>query len=229
MDEREAQADLDSWISEEAPGKVYWGDVPADQQQPTFTINGSDDRPDFLVTTKNHTAVIELKDGNDSQCVYDGVVETHNYWYEYQNKNIDYVVENDTVDVDVFLLATRHSPEGRLFKQSREKMAEHSVDYEDGDPAEVNARDNAHPREEYNQTWGISRVMWRYMWRDLGGQKKEDRNKPKAGLGVLLSDTLNPESQNQSSFAEFSENIEDRPRPYALFMHSQDNSIWEPL
>lgn len=110
--EAEVQKELSDWLTDSFPVEVHWAeDFEENTDYNTFTVENSSGK---------RTIAIEVKNGDDSSNVYDGIVELNDYLKDMLNNDPKYLVEGEEKKPEVFLLAAQHSIEGQLFKEERE-------------------------------------------------------------------------------------------------------------
>ena len=221
MDERAVQLELSEWLQHETDSDVFWGENP-EGEFGRFGYAGLDDRPDMLITgTLN--VVTEVKDGTDSAGIYDAMSQLHRYWKAYEYDDASVHIDGDAVHIDAFVLATQFSKDGHLFKPEREQG--HRETY---DPQSEGWNKTQRPQFEHARTEAIPRIQWRYAWHEAEQRQDADRGEIGAGLGVLLSGTLD-ESPGQSSMADFDSALSDSTAPKLLVYSGDGQSTWREI
>lgn len=177
--EAEVQKELSDWLTDSFPVEVYWAeDFEENTDYNTFTVeNSGGEKPDLLVCGKR-TIAIEVKNGNDSSNVYDGIVELNDYLKDMLNNDPTYLVQGEEKKPEIFLLATQHSVEGRLFKEEREPERRDGT--ESGKQYPI--KQGNLPRFEWYRTEALAQIQSRIA-------KKIEKPLP-IGIGVLLSSKL---------------------------------------
>ncbi|MFC6764571.1 hypothetical protein [Natrinema soli] len=167
--------ELSNWIRSDDID-VYW-DRDHDFGWGTFDINQRH-RPDMVVDGPARTYAIEVKIGEDSAKVHDGMMQLVKYWRSYVDGDDVYRADGKRLNIDAFLIASKHSPYGRLYSKrgGGESMG-------DGTGSRQNAVEIGEiPKKEFIATERAIRVMWRLT--------KEQRPDATCGIGALLSSKL---------------------------------------
>lgn len=184
--EDEVKINLSTWLKKHG-ADVYWEKRPSYGHR-TFSTQSSKN-PDLLAVTRWDTYAIEVKTGDDGGGIHDGVVQTERYWYDYVNADQRYFFDGSETQVDAFLLATQHAPDGRLYyrRDRRDKLrTEHVTDrFDDLEPPVKWL-----PDWEFYNTESLIRVLWRF-----AKNTKPDGDERDAipGIGALLSKRLDGE------------------------------------
>jgi hypothetical protein len=177
VDEQQVQHVLSEWLETHTNAIVYW-EQQSPYNYPRFSVRGhSGEKPDILLVGER-TYAIEVKSGADSAAVYDSAAQLHRYFAAYEQDTCTYMVDGTPIDVDVFLIANKHSQEGRLFKESREFSHEHQK----GEGGWWAYQKGRIPLREWNRTETVIRLQMRY-----ANELCEDYT---AGIGALLSSKL---------------------------------------
>jgi len=180
--EDQVKRQLSNWL-EEHGCTVYWEKEPSYGRK-TFSTP-STARPDLLVEVGGKQVALEVKRGDDTGAVYDGVMQLTRYWYRATLDDVGYEFDTAQSTPDAFLLATKHSPHGRLLANQR-----------DGEVKRRNTsggrgravRFGAVPPAEYALSEAISRLTARHaktLLEQFGGQ-----NTRNIGIGALYSTNL---------------------------------------
>jgi hypothetical protein len=199
---------------------VYWNEVN-DLGYPVFKT--SYDRIPDLVTRGKQNIVYEVKDADGtivedggSDHVNDGVLQLIEYWTDYVDGDVEYLIDGDAVEIDRFVLATNMSPFGRLY------MAAENSDVlrtGDGEGRQKAVTYNQVPNNEFNATERAIRLMWRF-----AEHKRADSS---VGIGALLSTRLD-EDRPDPSMTPASPVAEYEPR--ILYKEFQPyNQSWQYL
>lgn len=174
--EDEVRINLSRWLSRNDVD-VYW-DRNHSYGYPTFDP-GQRARPDLLIDGPQYTYAIEVKVGDDSSKIHDGLPQLVNYWEQVADGNTNYTVDGREVEIDAFLIATKHSPSGRLYDSGGESDVLRTG-VSQGRQRAVKA---GHlPMREFNATERIIRSVWRF--------SKDRKSNAKLGIGALLSSRL---------------------------------------
>ena len=188
--EDQVRITLSNWIKRDDV-TVYW-DREHNYGFSTFTP-GQRARPDLLVDGPSKTYAIEVKTGNNSSKIHDALPQLVNYWAAVVDGETDYRVSGKPVEIDAFLLATQHSPAGRLYDAEGESDVLRTGTSE-GRQRAVQA--GQLPTREFNATERIIRAVWRF--------SKDRRPDAKLGIGALLSSRLDgdtPGTENSHPMA----------------------------
>lgn len=167
--------ELSNWIRSDDVD-VYW-DRDHDFGWGTFDINQRH-RPDMIVDGPSRTFAIEVKIGESSRKVHDGMMQLVKYWRSYVDGEDVYRADGKRLHIDAFLITSKHTPYGRLYSKSGggESMG-------DGKGSRQNAVEIGElPKKEFIATERAIRVMWRLT--------KEQRPDANCGIGALLSSKL---------------------------------------
>lgn len=87
---------------------------------PIFHTEGGGSKCDLIAKKANLTLGIEIKVGDAFQNILDGFQQTIEYAGEYYGGDIEYQINNKTIDIDSFLIATKYSPNGFLYANDNE-------------------------------------------------------------------------------------------------------------
>lgn len=241
LDEDNVRRDLSEWIHDKTGANVYWGEDPNDEYgRFTFTGNG---RPDLLAEATSDdglTVVAELKDGTESGDIYSSMTELHDYWRQYEYDDATVEVDGEEIDIDVFVLANRHSPDGHLFKHYPDDNGLNGDDREKGirrtytSPVEGKRSEgpDTRPKYAYARSEIMPLILARYA-RYEAERQQGDEYAMNTGIGVLLSSALNT-SPDQSGFGEFGDSDEPTTTPYVHWYDGEGydgdkNPLWMPL
>lgn len=232
-DEHAVWLKLSRWFDESGVD-VYWEEdrpgLPDFWDEFSFFNMNSTERPDLIVDGDELTFAVEVKPGGVNGDIINGASQTVRYWRDYSREDIKttYRLNRREIDIDAFLLATRFSPEGSLFRreydpQTRDRNATERVEwYEHGKVHWL-------PEWEFKATEVTTRSLWRQ------GKQRIERNADvsednfiddEPGIGVLLSDALDwvsidrPFENDPSPFERASECS---VRPKALYKRPVGN------
>lgn len=174
--EDEVRIELSRWLADHG-ASVYWDRKPSYGYK-TFDP-GCASRPDLLVEGQFNTYAVEVKTAEDSAQVHDALPQTVNYWEQVINGEAEYRANGKRVTIDAFLLATGHTPHGRLFKAEGEKDVLRTGTSEGRERA-VEA--GQLPEREFSSSETALRAIWRFA--------KDRNNETDIGIGALLSSRL---------------------------------------
>lgn len=136
-------------------------------------------RPDLIVDGPVKTYAIEVKSGEESSEIHDALPQLVNYWQQVVNDETEYKVNGKPIEIDAFLLATKHSPHGRLYDgQGESDVIRTGVS--EGRQKAVSA--GQLPKREFNASERIIRAVWRF--------SKDREPDAQLGIGALLSSRL---------------------------------------
>ena len=149
-----------------------------------FSVSGESKRkPDLFITHKElgdyWNCIIEVKKGDCGMGEVIGGVKIIDYYFNYcENKTKYYITGNNCpLTPTNFLLATKYSPDGRLFKVD---INEEPINPDGWRP--IGIEYGMLPKKEFSKTYTLIRTVYK-MW-------KPERRKEGVNLGILLSDVL---------------------------------------
>jgi len=183
--EDKVKIDLSRWF-EQHGAQVFWEKRPS-YGYSTFHTETTE-RPDLLVVGARGTArvfAIEVKIPDGGGDVYTGAQQTERYWRNYCFGGEEYRAGGSIREPTAFLLATKFTPDGRLFSRwgardsRRERSITERLEYFD-------APIHFLPDWEFTTTEAVVRMQWR------GADAVADRHDEtaSAGVGALLSTRL---------------------------------------
>jgi hypothetical protein len=120
-----AKQQLSDWASRHG-ARVFWEpDEPGERYGYSTFDADSASRPDLLFLSHDSPTgfAAEVKVGDDSGDVHDGVMQTVRYWVQAQNDELSFTVDGEPVEVTAFVTATANSPDGHLFHRYGEREA----------------------------------------------------------------------------------------------------------
>jgi hypothetical protein len=169
---------LSNWLRSDDVD-VYW-DRDHDFGWGTFDINQRH-RPDMIIDGPTRTFAIEVKIGEDSSKVHDGIMQLVKYWRNYVDDHDVYKADGKRLYIDAFLIASKHTLFGRLYSKSGggESMVS------GGGGRQEAVKIGELPEKEFIATERALRVMFRLT--------KEQRPDANCGIGALLSSKLDGE------------------------------------
>ncbi|MFC7019376.1 MULTISPECIES: hypothetical protein [Haloarcula] len=181
--EKKTYLDLSQWIQRHTDASVYWNESN-NSGYGVFKTNYS--RIPDLLTVGEHNIVYEVKDADGtenedggSDAVNDGILQLIEYWTDYVDEDVEYLIEDEQIEIDIFCLATNMSPFGRLYMADGNSDVLRTGDSEGRQEA---VRYSKVPNNEFNATERAIRLMWRF-----AKHKREDTD---IGIGALLSTRL---------------------------------------
>jgi len=174
--EDETRLKLSKWLRDSG-ADVYW-DRDHSYGWGCFDP-GNKARPDLLACCDERNYAIEVKPGDDSSKLHDGLPQLVNYWEHVLNGDAVYKVNGKKTAIDAFLIATDHSPYGRLYTSNGESDVIRT-NHSDGHKKAVEIGEL--PKVEFNATERIIRALWRF--------SKDRRPNAHLGIGALLSSRL---------------------------------------
>lgn len=181
--EQETYRKLSQWIERHTDASVYWNES---NELGYDVFKTSYNRIPDLLTRGKYNIVHEVKDADGtvtedggSDHVNDGVLQLFEYWTDYVNGEVDYLIDGEPIEIDGFVLATNMSPFGRLY------MAEGNSDVlrtGDGEGRQKAVQYNLVPNNEFNATERAIRLLWRFA--------EHEQADTDVGIGALLSTRL---------------------------------------
>jgi hypothetical protein len=170
---------------------VFWEEMPEPAEERTafsrFRMTGND-RPDLLVVGDQRTFAVEVKSGDSTGDVTSGAWQTRRYWHDYVTPDVEteYTVDGRAVDIDAFVLATGHSPDGAIYARWFDRTVR------DWPAAKrwpgVNGPLPFTPRWEFAATESVTRLLWRAATEHLEQVDHDTDGHP--GIGCILSGVL---------------------------------------
>lgn len=209
---------LTDWF-ERHGASVYWGEAVDEYDQETFEIRSTGvsrwannpHRPDMLVDAADHVTIVEIKVGDEYGKIADGIYQTFDYWDKHHNGRLRYETDDDKYSPDSFVFATRYSPFGHIYP------SKHEFYYSNGDMYAINEQ---LPQFEANMSGVSLRALWRFAQQAADG--------PSAGVGLVLSDTLEHIPEFESMADEFgmirTSKTEQQGRPAVFYW--EDGQEW---
>jgi len=170
---------LSSWLKSNGCG-VYWEKINK-YKYPTFcteSINGGTcEKPDLMIELTDYLGnptyyAIEVKDASSDSNVYDSFPQL----LRYAAGNLNYIINDETIQVDGYFTANQYSICGKLFGND---VLSDALSYSEGRRAAINKGEL--PESEYMITEAYTRLIWR--------MAKDHHIKNR--IGVLLSTALN--------------------------------------
>jgi hypothetical protein len=217
--EDQVKINLSQWF-ENHGATVFWEKRPSYGYR-LFHTSGAD-CPDLLVSSAYGTFAIEVKTGEDSASVHDGLLQTHRYWKDYVFDGEPYRADGDSVSVNAFLLASAYSPDGALFYRhgTRDTVRERSILERLDDYWEPPI--HFLPDWEFSTTESMIRILWRLSKRSVA---ESDLENVACAVGAVLSERLDgcrPTRDKPSDPGPFER--EPMPAPRALYKTHDDVS-----
>jgi len=148
----------------------------------TFSVTGSQKKPDFIVEIDNGYGIeylaIEVKSSENSKDILNARKIIY-YLESYLKKETIYLVNEKEIKIKHFLIATENSPKGYLFFD--ETLIDNLAHPENKSKFYVTNL-GIIPRYEGNRTFEFVRTLWN-IYGDIRNNYGE-----KCGLGVLMAD-----------------------------------------
>lgn len=209
--EHTAKHDVTEWLTDH--GADVWWEESNPWGHSQFSIERETPYggvPDLLVEIDGRVFVIEFKPADSVGQVYDSLIQLHGYWMEHLSREQTYIAGGESVEVDGFLTASKHSRFGRLFPAYAESEKQTVEDMDEG-------RRSCYqygqlPPAEYRMTEQHVRTLWRLGKRTLDNT---EHSGDVPHLGALLSDFLEREHMD--------------PEPAVLWNKGRTNQDWEVL
>lgn len=220
MQETEIRKKISDWVSGSGEYSVYWGEGGS-EQYPNYQMDSTGDRPDMLAQGDSNI-LIEIKNGDDSSLVYDGMAQCQRYWSQIEFGDATALIDGNRCSIDAVALMTQYSSDGRLFKEEREQgqrqtYSDHESDW----------NKNSRPQYEYARTEAVPRIMWRYAWYETEHQRGSDRNEIKTSIGIVLSGAADqPTDQSRLGHFYESESASEQKSPKFLVYDGDDRNQW---
>jgi len=148
-----------------------------------FRTKLSQKKPDMILYSPNQKKYIavEVKVGDVAKDLHDAS-KILNYYRDYMNGKIEYLIDDKIIRIDSFAIASLFSMFGKLFKNEGDPMS--VDDCEDDNWKRTNKLKGLEPLWEYPRTHDYLRRTWAE-WRHF----REKKNLP--GVGIILSNVLN--------------------------------------
>ena len=176
--ETQAEIILSNWLQTNNIPVWYNRKIKELNNQNIFKTQGeSKKKPDMIIYSQflKVYGAIEIKPGITNAEIYNAS-KIIKYQKEYKERKTKYYIDGKEVDVNFFIVATKHSIKGHLFEKEikitpdDEKWHKKLLKYKNEPPI------------EYNRSKSFLRHLWA-IWR-------EERGKNEPGIGVLLSSCL---------------------------------------
>jgi len=152
-----------------------------------FKTIGSAKKPDIIFKSNktNQYLAIELKDASKTINLRKGV-KIKEYYCDYVKGITKYIINEKEIEIKQFLIGSQFSTEGHLFNNEGGFINSLASPKEGKRFA---AKIGVIPNFEYNRTHDLIRQLWQD-W----NLKIKDK---KAGMGILVSDSLNELTENE--------------------------------
>ena len=176
--ETQAEIILSSWLQSHGVQIWYNRKIKELNNQNIFKTQGeSNKKPDMVIYSQflKEYGAIEIKSGITNKDVYDAS-KIIKYQREYKERKTKYYIDENEININFFIVATRHSINGHLF----EKETKITPDDEKWHKTLLKYKNE--PPYEYDKSKHFLRHLWA-MWRD-------ERGKNEPGIGILLSSCL---------------------------------------
>ena len=176
--ETQAEIILSNWLQTNNIPVWYNRKIKELNNRNVFKTQGeSKKKPDMIIYSQflKVYGAIEIKPGITNAEIYNAS-KIIKYQKEYKERKTKYYIDGKEVDVNFFIVATKHSIKGHLFEKEikitpdDEKWHKKLLKYKNEPPI------------EYNRSKSFLRHLWA-IWR-------EERGKNEPGIGILLSSCL---------------------------------------
>lgn len=163
-----------------------------------FKVKGSQKKPDLIIElTGKRFYAVEVKDSSKSQNILHGSKIVDLYYQNYVSGKTEYLVNDNKILLDGFLIASQDSLKGFLFKD--EEVTDNWVDKVKASKYQASKIYKIIPRIEGNRTFEFIR----HLWVDYG--KVRNMNEVKPDIGILIG------------------NSENEMMPYMMITHYDEN------
>ena len=188
-----AEIMLSSWLQSNGVQVWYNRKIKELNNQNIFKVQGqSRKKPDMIIYSQilNKYGAIEIKPGLISKEIYDAtkIIE---YQRNYKEGKTKYYLEGKEINIDFFMIATRHSVNGHLFENESKEIPKEEW-------LKTLLKIRTEPLIEYNKTKQFLRQLWS-SWR-------KEREKYEPGVGILLSSCLDSVESRPKIFYQTYEN-----------------------
>lgn len=185
-------------------GQTFQATIDADTNHDT-PDDSTVQSPDVLVTINETVIAVTVTTGTSYSDLADAAHDVFTQWSAYHTDNVWHDGPDRSRDPDLFALATLYSPYGHLHRNDHEFI----FPWHETNPTLAGL-----PQHEGNLSAATLRLLWRFA-------KNHDHTELKAGLGSILSDSLD-EFDNFDATADThnmcrSSDIEATGRPAALY------------
>ena len=190
-----AEIILSSWLQSNNIQVWYNRKIKELNNKNIFKVQGeSKKKPDMIIYSQilNKYGAVEIKPGENNKEVRDGMKIVTKYQKEYKEGKTKYYIERKEININFFVIATKHSKEGHLFNEEK-KVKPHDEEWH-----KVLLKTKSEPPEEYDMTKSFLRTLWT-IWR-------EEREKDEPGVGILLSSCLDGVESKPKIFYQTYEN-----------------------
>jgi len=216
--EDQVKIDLSQWFKNQG-AEVFWEKRPSYGHR-VFRCRTAE-RPDLLVRGQRHDFAVEVKIPDGAGDVYSGAEQTYRYWRRFCVEDVDefYKADGSRVEPDAFLLATKHSPDGRLTQRYDTQSAVRPLPIHDDRRIDYfDAPIHFLPDWEFGVAETVTRMLWRFAKEEYDGEEHQA-----AGIGTVLSTRLDggqPEIPPESAVGPFEQ--PEMPEPRALYRSFDD-------
>lgn len=151
----------------------------------TFTVRGTQKKPDLLVEIDRGYGLeyiaVEVKTSEDSRAIHDAN-KIQDYYMDYVTKRTTYYIDNITIKINHFAIATENSLKGFLF-EGEDKLAIKDNTTESESHRIVSASYGLIPKKEYSRTCDFVRSLWSSWRRSC----KVNLDNEKPSIGIIIS------------------------------------------
>lgn len=192
--ETETEIILNSWLQTNNIPIWHNRKIKELNNRNIFKTQGeSKKKPDMIIYSKilNKYGTIEIKPGATNKDIYEAS-KIIRYQKEYKEGKTKYYIEGKEININFFIIATRHSINGHLF-ESEIKEYPHDEKWH-----KVQQKTKSEPPYEYDKSKHFLRHLWA-IWR-------QERGKDEPGIGILLSSCLDSVESEPKLFYQTYEN-----------------------
>jgi len=167
----------------------------------TFSVKGIQKKPDLLIKIfdgyRKSFFAIEVKDNSQSKNILMGSKIIDLYYQNYINKKTEYIINNNIVPIEGFLIASQGSKKGFLFNE--EEVTDNWSTQTSSSKYQASKKYKIIPRYERKRTFEFIRFIW-----EIYG-KIRNNFEEKPSIGILIANT------------------EDNNKPYMMITHFNKN------
>jgi len=176
-----AEIMLSSWLQSNGIQIWYNRKIKELNNQNIFKVQGeSKKKPDMVIYSQilNKYGAIEIKPAICDKNIYSAAKIITIYLKEYKENKVKYFIEGKEININFFIIATKHSIKGHLFESEIKSYPNDEEWYK------ILQRAKNEPPYEYNKSKQFLRTLWDE-WRRSGRGKTFE-----PGVGILLSSCL---------------------------------------
>lgn len=180
--EDEVNKKLSQWIVRHGSNRVFW-DRKRSYGHGTFSIS-TQRRPDLVIVADGGNYIVEVKQGDHSRSIYEGISQLFDYWHDIETGEAKYTVNGEEKEIEAALLATRYSAEGHLFHTRQNKDPRRTGR---GKRSQDAIERRLIPAVEHTASETALRVAYRWARHEYDSTEEIDG---KTGFGFLYSSAL---------------------------------------